>query len=307
MIDDCRAILESLALLRRGDPVHVNVTLSKNALFHLFSDSGEYFILKVADEHAIQAEFAALRELWPKLGTMAPEPLGATAFGGQSILVLRGVRHSALSHRNLERCGSTVREALFKLLEVQAGATPPARQDAPGFAGAALAALRRRRPDELDSLAVFTDERLEALSMLPAVKQHGDFLPPNLGLTPAGLIVFDWEDYGRVTMPGFDLLVFVIWMANFDAAAIFSLIERPSDALPDQLIRGFCAACRIDPAALHLLAVMSGICFFHLKRSLGYTEGISETAERYVFDYLRQPAAESRISQGFDALSARCG
>ena len=46
----------------------------------------------------------------------------------------------------------------------------------------------------------------QALQSLPPLPQHGDLVLNNLGLRPdRGLVVFDWEDYGAVNLPGLDL------------------------------------------------------------------------------------------------------
>ena len=46
----------------------------------------------------------------------------------------------------------------------------------------------------------------EALDTLAPLAQHGDLVLNNLGLRPdKRLVVFDWEDYGAVELPGLDL------------------------------------------------------------------------------------------------------
>ena len=46
----------------------------------------------------------------------------------------------------------------------------------------------------------------QALQSLPPLPQHGDLVLNNLGLRPdRELVVFDWEDYGAVNLPGLDL------------------------------------------------------------------------------------------------------
>lgn len=47
-------------------------------------------------------------------------------------------------------------------------------------------------------------------SALPEVNQHGDFTFTNLGIREGQrLIAFDWEDYGRIKLPGLDLATFL--------------------------------------------------------------------------------------------------
>lgn len=46
----------------------------------------------------------------------------------------------------------------------------------------------------------------QALQTLPPIPQHGDLVLNNLGLRPdRELVVFDWEDYDAVALPGLDL------------------------------------------------------------------------------------------------------
>lgn len=57
----------------------------------------------------------------------------------------------------------------------------------------------------------FGEVFLPIVGRLPPVPQHGDFTYVNCSTTDDGrLIVFDWEDYGLVRCPGFDLATFVV-------------------------------------------------------------------------------------------------
>ena len=60
---------------------------------------------------------------------------------------------------------------------------------------------------ELQATAAIGMQRLaQALPSLPALSQHGDLVLNNLGLRPnRELVIFDWEDYGAVMLPGLDL------------------------------------------------------------------------------------------------------
>jgi hypothetical protein len=51
----------------------------------------------------------------------------------------------------------------------------------------------------------------QAVGNRPPAAQHCDFSYANLGIASDGtLIVFDWEQYGMVQFPGFDLATFLV-------------------------------------------------------------------------------------------------
>jgi hypothetical protein len=45
----------------------------------------------------------------------------------------------------------------------------------------------------------------DLVSRLAAAPQHGDFAKNNIGMTEKSAVFFDWEDFGRVQVPGLDL------------------------------------------------------------------------------------------------------
>ncbi len=86
---------------------------------------------------------------------------------------------------------------------------------------------------------------LPFVERLPSVPQHGDFTYVNLVSTEGGrLIVFDWEDYGLVRYPGFDLATFLVshyrhadWLERLviSPASLTDALERDfgQDMLPE--------------------------------------------------------------------------
>lgn len=67
------------------------------------------------------------------------------------------------------------------------------------------------------------DRMLEAFPVIP---QHGDLAINNMAKACTGLILFDWEDYGFVTIPGFDLCILLVSGCNFDLSKLVLLIEN---------------------------------------------------------------------------------
>ncbi|HMO46584.1 MAG TPA: phosphotransferase [Rubrivivax sp.] len=106
-----------------------------------------------------------------------------------------------------------------------------------------------------------------ALPSLPARPQHGDLVLNNLGLRPDGrLIVFDWEDYGEVALPGLDL--FTLEMSLQEAAQQQGTRGRV-DTAPALDIDGWCASQGISPAQHRELRLCHALVFRYLKRKYG--------------------------------------
>lgn len=92
---------------------------------------------------------------------------------------------------------------------------------------------------------------LPLVERLPAVPQHCDFTYVNCSVTPAGrLVVFDWEDYGLIRYPGFDLATFVCSHCHH-GAGLDRLVGSPQVLLAEvarELGGDFLAAVDLDDA-----------------------------------------------------------
>jgi hypothetical protein len=66
---------------------------------------------------------------------------------------------------------------------------------------------RLRSRIETYFLAARISERINALIPSP---QHGDFAKNNIGMSSSGAAIFDWEDFGRVQIPGLDLYLLLM-------------------------------------------------------------------------------------------------
>ena len=107
----------------------------------------------------------------------------------------------------------------------------------------------------------------EILDALPHVPQHGDFVVNNIGCNSAGLVFFDWEDFGAVTLPGLDLATLVFSSLGNEVGRIAAFAADPSRSA---LYPVFHAACRLysltEQDFCNLLPFYAAI-FLRLKRS----------------------------------------
>lgn len=106
------------------------------------------------------------------------------------------------------------------------------------------------------------------LSTLALVPQHGDLVMNNLGLRPSGsLVVFDWEDFGEVGLPGLDLFT-LEYSFEHEAARARTLGQRSH---PEKVLDldACCAAQRLSVADYRALRVAHALAFLYLKRNYG--------------------------------------
>ena len=117
---------------------------------------------------------------------------------------------------------------------------------------------------------------LEATS-LPDMPQHGDFVVNNLGQRAAGTaVVFDWEDFGAVGLPGLDLFTLELSLAG-DAARLLEARSRGADRA-QQFAREACASLRLDWNLYLALAPVYALVFRYLKSNYG--PGVRERYDR---------------------------
>lgn len=106
-----------------------------------------------------------------------------------------------------------------------------------------------------------------ALPGLPARPQHGDLVLNNLGLRPDGrLIVFDWEDYEELALPGLDLFT-LEW--SLQQASGPSGARAPAGAAGLLDLGACCAAQGLSVDHHRELRLCHALAFRFLKRRYG--------------------------------------
>lgn len=136
---------------------------------------------------------------------------------------------------------------------------------------------------ELDRLA-------QALETLPAMAQHGDLVLNNLGLAEGGrLVVFDWEDYGRVDVPGLDLFT-LQWSLEQEASSHDGLRDSAHRAAR-ALVSVGCDALMLPEPVYRDLAVAYALVFRWLKRPYGVP--IQQRVDRWIDSLLETRPSSS--------------
>jgi hypothetical protein len=283
LIPDVTAALAKLELLKRGLPprFHIGLTLGDSFWVHAFIDNRRFLHLKVSNLISLEKEVRVYEKAWKTFRDFMPRPLAYCVQNGWEIFVSEGVEHRPLlGSRLLTEGGSekTAREIcrFFQVSQTGARGKPCSHVDL----------LRDLEAHFKDSefapvVARWCSTRgVRELEQIGSVLQHSDFVANNIAVARSGLVVFDWEDYGKNRLPGLDLCTLIVSTLHVDEADTLLRMDGP-------MLRSACAALGIDVPQFRRLVPLYLLSFLHLKgnyatevrrRIAGMLERISVTS-----------------------------
>ncbi|CAN5730846.1 hypothetical protein BH11PSE8_BH11PSE8_06340 [soil metagenome] len=270
------AVLAELDLVPPGVPLgyHVNITSGESLAISAFVDRRRFFQVKASEYSDLRGQYDAYCRASQAHPALVPRPLGFVARDGWTIMVSEGVHHTpvhAADFRRERRGGGALMDdalAFFAAGQQRDGAPGPALCHQELFA----ALEQHFAPTPYVDLAARCLRGARALraDSLGRVPQHGDLVINNLAYSEGRLIVFDWEDYGKVELPGFDLFTLSLSMLSGDAGAIRAMTDpnTPDKRLLDFLQRA-CALQGLRVDLYRRLIPLYLLVFLYLKRLYG--------------------------------------
>jgi hypothetical protein len=249
-------------------------------------DTGRWYHVKSSCHLDLLDEYQRFQAAKKNLGDLVVNPLAFGRAGTWTILVAESVTHRPLTARDLlPMTGSNVLwqgmlEFFSRSAQARAAQSGAARHhELLGQLGAFFQSdVPNSRPvlDLLDRLAGFDWESI------PAIPQHGDCLLINFGTTHGRLIAFDWEDYGRVSLPGLDIFCLCMSLGGLTSETVDHFrTGRSTPGFPSQeLVAATCAVTGISVENLRFLVPLYLIAFRFLKRNYGVA--IRETFDRLI-------------------------
>lgn len=269
--------MQSLAehgLVAREDELHyfINLTVGESIAISAYGPRGDFFQIKASEFIDVRPEFEALTEARALYPLFVPRTLAYFSQEGWSVMVSEGVRHSVFSGEEFfrHRHSGVIIAQLQQYFRTQGQRKAPVggmaaellRELSEGFSGTAfesLAAFWLRR---------FGSNDLEALGQVP---QHGDFCVNNLAYAAGGLVIFDWEDFGKVKLAGLDLCSLYLTVTAMRPDAVHALAS-PAGTLPKDLedfLREACGGLGIAFETFRRLMPFYMLIFLYLKRNYG--------------------------------------
>ena len=283
MIPAVTEALRRMSLLAADEPVRYQIGLTQGDTVWLdvFRRDGSYLHVKAAEFITLREEARVYADAFSRHGEYMPEPLGFTTFEGWELLISEGVEHRPL-HPNPLAHAAGASHVAREIWRYFAAASRAPRDDDPRHAHESLLARLRQtfRDSQLAPLVAqwSSDASLRELAALGAVAQHGDFVANNLGMTRRGLRVFDWEDFGKVSLPGFDVCTLAVSFANEIAPDVVMRRDGPLASRVDAFVAPACKSIGIDLDVFWRLVPLYLLAFLHLKQ--GYATAVRDRTAR---------------------------
>ena len=294
MLAAARQALVHHGVLRRDEdlpPFHGRfaANLVLGMLVHL--NDGSFYLVKVAAAGSLEREYLGLSMAHAAMPRNTPRPLGLSTHDSFPVLVVGGIAHSALAldadtHREKFETGMT------QLIEISSRhfRVPSAEEGGGDVRGALEQASRNVHwPDWQD----YCDRVMPHVAALPRIYQHGDLSLNNIGVAGEELIFFDWEDFGLVDVPGFDLAIVLLSLHQFDAVALARRLSQPS--MEQRLMRSGSARLRLEPPTFLLLFPAYLSLFARMKATRGYDAEVSKRAYTALEQWLTGAFSPGRL------------
>lgn len=272
-------VLEGLrehGLLRPGpDPdVHITLTLGDSVHVRVYESSRLVYFLKCSKFNSLRDEYERHLQARELLGETVAPPRALFKSGEWNVIASAGIAAMPLTRGSLVG-RSAERDVVAAIVACSARQSKLAE---PAHTNARADRLAQVLNETLDRPAlacvrerVRAPEVWEAVRALPNVAQHGDFVLGNLAWANNRLIVFDYEDFGRIQLPGFDLATLFLSLFEFEADAVRRFLAS-DDAQLDTLVpwlRPSCASLGLTLDTMRRLLPVYLTAFVSLKQNYG--------------------------------------
>jgi hypothetical protein len=289
MIDTVQGFLRKHGLARGRHSV-CNINIGRSFIFEVFEKPSSYIVVKASKTADLQREFECQAASYSALPEYVPEPLAFGQAKGLFLLASRGVPHVRLTMRS-------VRDTAGRLCT---GIGEYVRRSATAFANSEP---HSEHAEELERVIGYLQEPelvtvlrsyirqldLEQLRLLPHVRQHGDLVANNIGLTRRTLVIFDWEDFGRVQLPGFDIALLLMSLLDFDAIRLKHWFERKEPRELDNIVTKAAGCLGINRSMLWMWLPMYLAHFLYLKAVFSYRPAIKDRVRGVLEDLCELP------------------
>lgn len=253
MLDIVFESLKSSGLIRFGTRFRYNVGLTLGDVLHLAvrCEDGRYYHIRLSEQFDLAREYASSLRAYERFPEFVPRPLAYSRHRDMQWIVTTGVRAKPVLEEDLLRLrpNSSLHRGLigfFARAREQAG-EPYSKDDAFGLIDGIDARFSETELSNTCSRVIGSID-VDSLVTLPHAPQHGDFSVNNLALGKLGLAIFDWEDFGRVTLQGFDLAILISSVLRFEPTRLERL--RAADGLKPNDDLGWagdaCSALGVD-------------------------------------------------------------
>jgi aminoglycoside phosphotransferase (APT) family kinase protein len=239
----------------------------------------------------LQREFTGLQKAHPGAPRVVPRPLHFGQIGEFWTLWMEGVPGSRF---RVEQSASSaaLQSAADAIIAFHQGvrfATPPDPNRWDRMVSRPIDAVSRFGSSAViergcSSLASAVSP--DWLLSLPVIPQHGDLFSENLLTAKAGCHIVDWESFGLVDLPLYDLLTFCLSLFPADSAPPDQWTSSWLDQIP-KLVDRYCQSLGLDRQQIRFLLPLTLVNWFQLHWAEGrreFNHRLYRIMERYFAD-----------------------
>lgn len=283
MIGVIEKTLKKYGLISKKAIYSYNIYRRGEIVYFLVTENGDQFAVKVSKDKSLEKEYESTKEAFNALKNRisVPEPLCYSDEFGISLMISRGIRFAPITNALINKYTGVFDAGIYEYID---GSWAHFKVDRPKdghasiinkigtyFIGTAISSLL---PEWFDLVG---DQKLDSLGH---VNQHGDFVVTNIGISPNNLSVIDWEDFGRLTLPGIDVLTICASCLGMEETKIERLIYHRDPRGLSEIINYFCTVYGIPYELFKELAPLYFTSFLYLKKRYGYGKKIINQAEK---------------------------
>lgn len=266
----------------------MNIIVRKPYLLHLHLVGGRSIVVKIVElidtciQENLQREYFALSEQSKLYPGLVPIPILYRHVDHLVILAMEGAKHSFVSLRTIF-CINNDTDHNFRRFLIGRERIDKLSLS---FAEEHIAVFNKAcslLSDDLESVVSEIREKNgwdKILASLPYTPQHCDMTMNNIGLTRTGLILFDWENYAFINIPGFDLCTILVSGCQFSLLKLTATIDNNIQSFLQPIIDSF----GITVSQFYDLIFIHLILFYQLKNQHGYSQEVIQRTENMLID-----------------------
>lgn len=269
--------LQNHRYIKQSEKCYLSARVVGNWGIWAFVPEKKFFHVKISMTDGLHTEFQQLKSLFNHFNGFMVKPLGFHIWAERGFLVNQGLRHDPFSLNKLLSSKPKQNELIDYFLLSQAICLKKNIQHYEPLSLEISSALQD------DSQIRQVEMLSEQLLNIGLQKQHSDFVVNNLAFNGDKLIIFDWEDYGKIQYPGFDLVILLCSLFEFNMTELFDALKNTAP------IRRIATEC-FKELGLALSDVYQFMPlylygFLHLKHALAYSEESIKRTERSIQEF----------------------
>jgi len=250
---------------------------TRNLKLYYNSDKNKGFFVKVCLNNRARREYNALKFIYSKINSHVPEPLLFLETQDLTAYVSPLYQFKSLNYNNffLNPFLNQVYEILCMGVVFRDDYPHSfVRADSVQLDQLKLFAISEKIIDKESNCCInYINHCYSQLSSMNQIPQHGDVTPYNFTAEGKTVFLCDWEDFGMICFPGFDLATFILEMAR--KAELYEELATIPNVLNNPVLRKITdkvlPSRDLDLKQWQLFFPFYILLFLYLKKKLDYS------------------------------------